>query len=74
MNDKILSMFDDVKLNGSTNMEEIQKVEDYIGIKFPDEYKEFIAQYNGVGATKGNVKIKIWPIDRIVQYNIEIQV
>lgn len=65
------------KLNDSefVAVEDVKKVEDILGIKFPKDYVEFITQHNKAHGLIGeNAYLILWDIDQLPTINEEYEV
>ena len=68
----IFDMIKDMDINSGTTGKKFCEVETLLGVSFPDEYKQFMLNVNGIeGAIGQNAYIVIWPIEEIVDLNNE---
>ncbi len=68
----IFDMIKDMDINSGTTEKKISEAETSLGFSFPDEYKQFMLNVNGIeGAIGQNSYIVIWPIEEIVDLNNE---
>ena len=62
----------DMELNEPSNPLEINKTEDKLKIKFPEQYKKFLLSHNGAEGSIGeNSYLVIWSIEDIISLNEE---
>ena len=62
----------DMELNEPSNPLEINKTQDKLKIKFPEQYKKFLLSHNGAEGSIGeNSYLVIWSIEDIISLNEE---
>lgn len=60
----------EIELNNEGSKSVIVEVEQKLGVKFPDDYKEFIQKNNGgEGSIGGYSYISIWKIEDVIELN-----
>jgi hypothetical protein len=75
MDEDVKKFIDRMDLNPPTTEEFLKDVEVKLGIRLPDQYKEFMLESNGAEGNVGtNSYLAIWPIEQIVQLNEEYAV
>ena len=75
MNKEITKYLTNLSLNKSTIRNNIEHTEDILGVKFPDDYKCFIENYNGAeGQIGSNSYIIFWSIEDVIKLNLAYNV
>lgn len=75
MNAEILELTRKLDRRPPASLEDLQMVQDALGIKFPQEYAEWMLSSNGGSGPIGeNSYLLLWPLERIVSLNEAYQV
>lgn len=75
MDFKIKKLTEKMELSEPTTIEIIEKEEEKLEIKLPEQYKKFMLYSDGAEGTVGdNAYLVIWPIDQIALLNEEYAV
>ena len=70
INSHIKAFVSTMKMNPPAIAETLRDVEFELGIKFPEQYKNFMLESNGAeGCIGKNAYLVIWPIEEIVKRN-----
>lgn len=69
MNSEIKKYIFEMELNAPTSMQIFAEVESQLGIKFPQDYVDFMLLSNGCEGIIGDSYLRIWPIEDIIKMN-----
>lgn len=70
MNQRILELTIDLEKTRAASQDALTQLESELGLRLPDDYKEFMRLTNGAeGRVSKRSYVIIWPVEEIVRYN-----
>lgn len=74
MDERIRNLTSGLELNSPASKELIKEVETKLGVRFSEQYVEFMLESNGAEGTIGESYLAMWAIEQIVPLNEEYAV